>query len=202
MNLSYQHAQDLSSSPSTLVPDTAHHDDHLETSSQKTIMESPKQNSSHGKSMVFRRNPPRTRHPPEKSKDYVAHSIRYPVNNFVSYRQLSPRHTAFLTTISNVSKPKNFQEAKSQVVWQKAMDEELTALAENKTWTVVPLPPGKHAVGSRWVFKIKFNSDESIDRHKARLVAQGFTQKFGVEYKETLAPVTKMTMVRVLFPWL
>lgn len=78
------------------------------------------------------------------------------------------------------------------------MDEELNALAENKTWSIVPLPHGKHAVGSRWVFKTKFNSDGTIDLHKARLVAQGFTQKFVVDYKETFALVAKMTTVRVL----
>ena len=78
------------------------------------------------------------------------------------------------------------------------MAEELAALEENKTWSITPLPHGKHAVGSRWIFKTKFNSDGSIDRHKARLVAQGFTQKFSIDYKETFAPVAKMTTVRVL----
>jgi hypothetical protein len=43
------------------------------------------------------------------------------------------------------------------------MDEELITLVENKTWSIVPLPHGKHAVGSRWVFKMKFNFDGSID---------------------------------------
>jgi len=100
--------------------------------------------------------------------------------------------------ISSVHEPKNLQEAQSQGIWKKAMAEELTALKENKTWSVTPLPHGKHAVGSRWIFKTKFNSDGSIDRHKARLVAQGFTQKFSIDYKETFAPVAKMTTVRVL----
>lgn len=55
------------------------------------------------------------------------------------------------------------------------MVEKLTALEENKTWSIALFPHGKHTVRSCWIFKMKFNSDGSIDQHKARLVAQGFT---------------------------
>lgn len=78
------------------------------------------------------------------------------------------------------------------------MEEELQALDENNTWTVVKLPEGKKPVGCKWVYKIKFRSDGSIERHKARLVAKGFTQTYGVDYKETFAPVAKMNTIRVL----
>ena len=108
-------------------------------------------------------------------QDYAAYTVRYPINTFLTYQRLSPLHAAFLTTISSVHEPKNFQEAQSQGIWQKAMAEELTTLEENKTWSIVPLPHGKHAVESHWIFKTKFNSDGSIDRHNARLVTQGFT---------------------------
>ncbi|KAM1580091.1 hypothetical protein ACFX13_042544 [Malus domestica] len=53
------------------------------------------------------------------------------------------------------------------------MAEELQALYENNTWTIVKLPKGKKAVGSRWVYKTKFHSDGTIERNKARLVARG-----------------------------
>ena len=78
------------------------------------------------------------------------------------------------------------------------MIEELKALNDNQTWSVVDLPKGKMAVGSRWIYKTKFHSNGSIERHKARLVACGFTQTYGIDYKETFAHVAKMSTIRVL----
>jgi hypothetical protein len=78
------------------------------------------------------------------------------------------------------------------------MHDELQALDQNNAWSVVRLPKDKHAVGSRWVYKTKFNSDGSIERYKARLMAQGYTQTFGIDYKETFALVAKMNTFRVL----
>jgi len=124
---------------------------------------------------VTRRVSIRTRQPPSCMQDYVTYNVRYPISKFMSYHRLSPTHSAFLTSISNVHEPKNFKKAQSQPVWQQAMHEELKALIENHTWTIVSLPAGKEAVGCRWIFKTRFKSDGTVDRHKARLVAQGFT---------------------------
>lgn len=76
---------------------------------------------------------------------------------------------------------------------------ELDALEQNRTWTITPLPPGKKAIGCRYVFKVKLNSDGTIDRYKARLMAKGFTQQEGFDYQETFSPVAKLTTVKTFF---
>jgi hypothetical protein len=85
-----------------------------------------------------------------------------------------------------------------KVQWKAAMDAEIKSLSQHKTWELVDLPPGKKMIGSRWLFKVKLNADGSINKFKARLVAQGFTHQFGVDFNETFAPVAKQTTVRTV----
>lgn len=78
------------------------------------------------------------------------------------------------------------------------MQSELNSLSTNKVWTLTDLPKGKKAVGSRWVFKTKTGADGSITRYKARLVARGFSQRYGSDYDETFSPVVRGESVRAL----
>jgi Reverse transcriptase (RNA-dependent DNA polymerase) len=76
--------------------------------------------------------------------------------------------------------------------------DEVKAHLENKTWKLVRLPNGKHAIGSRWVFKIKRNADGSIDKYKGRIVAKGYAQREGIDYTETFAPTARFGALRTV----
>ena len=67
------------------------------------------------------------------------------------------------------------------------MQAEMESLAQNDVWDLVELPSGKKVVGNKWVFKKKVGADGKVERFKARLVAQGFTQKYGDDYDEPFA---------------
>ncbi|KAL6331710.1 hypothetical protein AAG906_016706 [Vitis piasezkii] len=69
--------------------------------------------------------------------------------------------------------------------WKIAMKEEYKALMRNHTWDLVPYQPQYNVVGNKWVFKLKFHLDVTLNKHKARLVAKGFHQTPGVDFSET-----------------
>ncbi|KAL6321515.1 hypothetical protein AAG906_019695 [Vitis piasezkii] len=62
-------------------------------------------------------------------------------------------------------------------LWREVMNIELQALENNDTWSIFSLPIGKQTVGCKWVYKVKFRADGTVNRYKARLVAKGFTQQ-------------------------
>ena len=82
--------------------------------------------------------------------------------------------------------------------WMQAMEAEMKSLKANDVWELVNLPTAKKAVGSKWVYKVKTGVDGSIERYKARLVAQGFTQIYGADYDETFCPVVRQESLHIL----
>jgi len=83
--------------------------------------------------------------------------------------------------------------------WLKAMDEEYKSLIDNKTWELQLLPRGREALTGRWLYKIKYATDGTIKKFKARWVARGFEQQYGIDYNESFAPVVKPMTYRTLF---
>lgn len=78
------------------------------------------------------------------------------------------------------------------------MEVELGALKDNHTWEQTFLPKRKRAIDCKWVFKLKFNADGTVQRCKRRLIAKGYTQEKGLDYTETFSLVIKLTNIRVL----
>ncbi|MCO5585996.1 hypothetical protein L7F22_039933 [Adiantum nelumboides] len=83
-------------------------------------------------------------------------------------------------------------------LWKDAIYAELQALTEADTWDLVPPPEHHNIISCKWLLKKKFLPDGSLDRFKARLVARGFTQRYGVDYFETYSPVLGMASFRLL----
>uniref|UniRef100_A0A2N9GTP1 Reverse transcriptase Ty1/copia-type domain-containing protein n=1 Tax=Fagus sylvatica TaxID=28930 RepID=A0A2N9GTP1_FAGSY len=148
----------------------------------------------------------RPKHAPSYLQDYHCNlasslpshtsSISYPIESTLSYSHLSSPHKAYTLAISTPIEPKFYHEAISSPHWCEAMTKELAALEANHTWVLTSLPLGKHPIGCKWVYKIKFKSDGSIERYKARLVAKGYNQLEGIDYAETFSPVAKLVTVR------
>lgn len=111
---------------------------------------------------------------------------------------LSNTHMSFIANISAVKEPANYQQARGDPEWVRAMEEELKALEENETWEIVQLPKDKRPIGCRWIYKVKINLDGTVDRYKARLVAKGYHQKEGINFMDSFAPVAKVVTVRLL----
>ncbi|RVW25707.1 Retrovirus-related Pol polyprotein from transposon RE1 [Vitis vinifera] len=121
----------------------------------------------------------------------------YSIANFVSYDHLSSSSSVLVASIDSISVPKTVTEALNHPGWKNAMLEEICALEDNHTWKLVDLPQGKKVVGCKWVFAVKVNPDGSVARLKARLVARGYAQTYGVDYSDTFSPVAKLNSVRL-----
>ena len=94
--------------------------------------------------------------------------------------------------------PPSYKIASQYPKWSENMDAELQALRRQKTWSLVPAPPNVNLMGCKWLFKLKLNSDGSISRYKAKLVAKSIHQQAGVNYHETFSPIIKPTTMRLV----
>ncbi|GJV89139.1 retrovirus-related pol polyprotein from transposon TNT 1-94 [Tanacetum coccineum] len=121
----------------------------------------------------------------------------YPIAHYVNCDKFSFCHRTFIEAIETEKEPVTYYEAIKDKRWRSAMDSELEVLERNQTWTIEELPSNKKAFGCKWVYKIKYKSDGTIERFKARIVILGNHQVEGIDYTETFAPVAKIITVRV-----
>ena len=101
-----------------------------------------------------------------------------------------------VSTLSPI--PRTYRAALADPHWRSAMEEEFSALLANRTWELVPRPPGVNVVTGKWIFKHKFQSDGSLDRDKARGVLHSFTQRPGIDFDETFSPIVKPATIRTI----
>jgi hypothetical protein len=102
---------------------------------------------------------------------------------------------------ANYPIPQNYQEAlrhPDKDKWKEAIQAELDSLASFNTFTPCKLPGDKKTIDTRWVFVVKRNEYNKIIKWKARLVARGFQQKFGIDYNETFSPTVKFKSIKTL----
>ena len=106
-------------------------------------------------------------------------------------------YTALMCNLLD-EEPTCFEEVIQKKEWADSMTEEYQSIIKNDVWEVVPRPKSKDVVSSKWLFKIKHAADGSIEKYKARFVARGFSQKEGIDYEETFAPVARYTSIRTI----
>eukprot|EP00794_Sanderia_malayensis_P011722 gene11722-biopygen9393 len=99
------------------------------------------------------------------------------------------------------SEPSNYEKAMNSSnaqQWREAVKGKIDSLIKNNTWEFGSLPEGKNVVGNRCVFKEKRDANGQVSKYKARLVAQGFSQKQGIDFDDTFAPVAKYNSIRTV----
>ncbi|KAL2243648.1 UNVERIFIED_CONTAM: Retrovirus-related Pol polyprotein from transposon RE1 [Sesamum indicum] len=131
---------------------------------------------------------------PAWMKDYVCNNsenTEVPTNICMNHE-----YRCFVESLSCLQEPKNYLEAQKKPEWRHEMEQEISALEKNGTWTFTTLPHGKNTVGCRWIYKTKLKPDGTLERCKARLVAKGYSQIEGEDYSDCFAPVAKAVTVR------
>ncbi|KAJ9540986.1 LOW QUALITY PROTEIN: hypothetical protein OSB04_027492 [Centaurea solstitialis] len=112
---------------------------------------------------------------------------------------LKPKQIFNLSVTSDISPiPRSTAQAMCDPHWRAAMDAEMAAILSNYTWDLVPKPSDANIVGNRWLFRHKFDSNGCLERYKARLVAQGFSQQPGLDFDDTFSPVVKPATIRTV----
>lgn len=147
------------------------------------------------------RLPPRSRRPNTRLADHFVFKATTDAHvwDLSGLLDDTEKHAFQVNTLPPI--PQTFEEAMASPEkehWLAAIHEELSGMIARHTWDVVRRPKNRAVVGCRWVFTRSQRKDGSIKRYKARLVAKGYSQRPGVDYDETWAPVKRIETLRIL----
>jgi hypothetical protein len=137
---------------------------------------------------------PRWVHSTRKADGDIFSDPSYQRRTHSQFQQAS----SLLAQVSKTHYPETFGEASGHPYLDTTMNEEYRSLMEHDTWDLVPLPKGRKLVRYKWVYRTKYASDGSVERHKAQLVSKGFSQVEGIDYNETFSPVEKMNSIHLV----
>lgn len=126
---------------------------------------------------------------------------REPHNDGPAYN-LRPRIPRTMSALEiELNEPTTGKEAlqsSDSKLWRQAMQDEIDSFNKHEAWELVDRPADKNIVKNRWLFKIKRDANGKVACYRARLVAKGFTQKFGIDYMDTYSPVVRHSSLRML----
>ncbi len=112
--------------------------------------------------------------------------------------QRRPDYLAESVFFASTEEPGTYRETVSSPRWKQAMADEMKSFRKNEVWELVEPPLGRKVIGSKCVYKIKRDGNVRIERYKARLVTQGYTQTKGADYDEPFSPVVRMESLRMI----
>nr|GEU30133.1 retrovirus-related Pol polyprotein from transposon TNT 1-94 [Tanacetum cinerariifolium] len=128
--------------------------------------------------------------------------IRNPSQSVRTRRQLeSNGKMCMFALIVSRTEPKNIKEAMADSAWIESMQEELHQFDRLKVWELVDRPLYKNVINMKWLWKNKRDEENTVIRNKSRLVAKGYAQKEGVDFKESFAPVARLEAVRLFIAY-
>ena len=100
--------------------------------------------------------------------------------------------------MAETKEPASLEEALADPSWKAAMQAEFDSIIKNDTRELVDCPTKRKVIGTKWVWKVKNKADGTLEKIKARLAAQGYSQVEGLDFQDSFAPTARMTTVRTV----
>ncbi|GKE26579.1 ribonuclease H-like domain-containing protein [Tanacetum coccineum] len=182
--------QSLEEDSTTHIGDSILSEGNVQNENPDLNIVAPSRDHSHEEGQPNVRRSSRSTKMPAKFNDYMLDSkLKYGIEKHVNYSKLNAANYCFATTLNKSVEPTTYYDVVKDVKWVEAMNNEIEVLIRNNTWTLTDLPIGRKTIDNKWIYKIKYKASGQVDKHKARVVAKGFSQIEGIDFDETFSPV-------------